>query len=443
MKELKFPYPNIVKKLDQYYGLESRYDRNLFKQGVNSILKELVIRKKRNNDSRHNKSLSILITTFWDYPHTGGLSNYITALKKALTDLGHKVDIVAPNDFPANQVSKIREQIVPELKHFLRDRYGSYSSKILQSMRLLFVYESMLKYIDLEKYDILHAQDLFTANILGRLNEAYSKPLLYTPHGMFTHNRLKFNRIEKGSVEEVYFEEMEKKAIDYASHIINITDSFIPQLRLLGASNKKMTTIHTGIEYPRETSNPKKDNKIIISCIARLGPRKGQQDLITAIANLKKIKANIDVLIVGDGDMREILEKQVKSLRLKNVIFLGNRRDVPYLLSLTDIYVLPTLNDSLPLSIIEAMHSGTAIITTDCGGIPELIKHNSTGILVKPGDVKELTKQLEHLILNESERKRLGQNAYTYAQKNLTLDEMVNRIQKKYYQVIKEEGGKY
>ncbi|OZM58342.1 glycogen synthase [Lottiidibacillus patelloidae] len=442
MKELKFPYPNIVKVLDQYYGVDTKSDTTFFKQGVKSILKELVTRKKVNNAPLKKKSLSILITTFWDYPHTGGLSNYITALRDGLRNLGHQVDVIAPNQFPEEKVSKIRAQIVPELKQFLNGRYGTYSSKVLQSMRLLFVYENMLKYIDLEKYDILHAQDLFTANILGRLNEAHGKPLIYTPHGMFTYNRLKFNRIEKGSVEEVYYEEMERKAVDYASHIINITDSFIPQLRKLGASMKKMTTIHTGIEYPHSISIRKPHDKIVISCVARLGPRKGQQDLLLAIANLKNITEDIDVLIIGDGDMREILEKQVEDLRVKNVYFLGSRDDVPYLLSITDIFVLPTLNDSLPLSIIEAMHSGTAIISTYCGGIPELIQHNETGILINPGDVNELTKQLEYLINSKTNRERLGNNAFAYAQKNLTLKEMLSRIENKYYQLTYDEGGK-
>ena len=79
------------------------------------------------------------------------------------------------------------------------------SEKIVKENRRLSSYEMMLRKMDLEKYDIFHAQDRFTANILGRLNEHYQKPLLFTPHGFMTQRKLNFNLIERGSVEEAYY----------------------------------------------------------------------------------------------------------------------------------------------------------------------------------------------------------------------------------------------
>jgi glycosyltransferase involved in cell wall biosynthesis len=441
MTELKFPYPNIVKKLDQHYGLEGKASKYNMMNVINSFFKDITTRESPYNLNKPKKKLSILLTTFWDYPHTGGLSNYITTLRDGLRELGHHVDVVAPNNFPESKVNKIRKQISPEIKSFLTDRYGECSSHVLRSMRLLYIYESMLKKLDLRNYDILHAQDLFTANVLGRLNKRHGKPLIFTPHGMFTLNRVKFNRIDKGSVEEAYYEEMESKAIEYASHLIIISDSFIPELRSLGANKNKMTTIHTGIVFKPVREKPKKKKKkrkkkLIISCIARLGPRKGQADLLSALATLGDVTENVEVLIAGDGEMRESLEKQVKKLDLQYVNLLGKRDDVPQLLGKTDIFVLPTLNDSLPISIIEAMHSGKAIISTNCGGIPELINHNSTGILIEPGDVEELAKQLKNLILDDEKRTKLGKNAYEYAQENLTRESMVNRILSNYHKLL-------
>ncbi len=387
------------------------------------------------------KNLSILIATFWDYPHTGGLSNYITTLKEGLTALGHHVDVISPAQFPERKVTKLREIVVPELKEFFTDRYGSCSSKILQSTRLLYIYEQMMKSINLKKYDILHAQDIFTANILGRFNEEYNKPLLFTPHGMFTFSRVKFNRIQKGSVEESYYLQTERQAIQYASHIVVISDSFRTPLESLGAKQENMTTINTGISMNTRPKVKANQQKLILSCVARLGPRKGHTYMFDALAKIKKFTKNVEVLIVGDGEMRSALEAQVKNLQLDNVHFLGKRDDVPEILSKTDIFILPTINDNLPISIIEAMHSGTAVISTNCGGIPELIQDKITGILVEPADAKSLAKQIQLLIKSPSHRQSLGENAQLYAQKHLTSEAMVSGIFKQYISLLtgKEE----
>ncbi|MFE0625054.1 glycosyltransferase family 4 protein [Priestia aryabhattai] len=424
--EITFPYPYVIETLDQYYGLKSHSPKK-------SVSKE---QSKKRFLSRKGakKKFSILIATFWSFPHVGGLSNYIATLSKGLKRQGHKVDIISPNQFSTSKVKRFREIVTPNLKHFFTKRYGSYNDRILNHKRLIYVYEKMLETVDLERYDILHAQDLFTANILGRFNEIYGKPLFYTPHGMFTSNRLKFNIIKKGSVEEAYFTELESKAIEYASHIIVLSDSFREPLIKLGAKNRNITTVITGIDYPVNQRQEKETSskKLVITCVARLGPRKGHNHLFEALAHLKKYTANVEVLIVGDGQMRETLEKQKKALGLSMVKFLGSRDDVPVILSKTDIFVLPTINDSLPISIIEAMHSGTAVISTNCGGIPELIKHNKTGIIVEPGSSEQLAHALKFLIMNQEARHKMSKNAKIHAENHLTIDSMIRKIKNVY-----------
>ncbi|WP_394555812.1 glycosyltransferase family 1 protein (plasmid) [Priestia aryabhattai] len=424
--EITFPYPYIMEALDQYYGLKSHSTKKIVSKEHS---KKSVLSKKGSK-----KKFSILIATFWSFPHVGGLSNYIVTLSKGLKSQGHKVDIISPNQFSTSKVKQFREMVTPNLKHFFTKRYGSYNDRILNHKRLIYVYEKMLETIDLEKYDILHAQDLFTANILGRFNEFYNKPLFYTPHGMFTSNRLRFNIIKKGSVEEAYFTELENKAIQYASHIIVLSDSFREPLIKLGAKSKNITTVITGIDYPnnqREKLETSTSN-LVITCVARLGPRKGHNHLFEALARLKKYTSNVEVLIVGDGQMREKLEKQKKALGLSMVKFLGSRDDVPSILNKTDIFVLPTINDSLPLSIIEAMHSGTAVISTNCGGIPELIKHNKTGIIVEPGDTEQLAHALKFLIKNKEVRNKMSTNGKIHAKNHLTVGSMIGKIQHLY-----------
>lgn len=428
-----FPYPYIVKALDEHFGIHATL-RN----------------KKQSIDERYiqiggklaqKKRMSILIATFWDYPHTGGLSSYIKALSEGLKKLGHQVDIISPNQFPKEEVETIRNEVVPRIKKFFHTRYGSYDSKIVKHHRQLYVYERMLlKNIDLKKYDIFHAQDLFTANILGRMNQYYEKPLFFTPHGLFTFNRLKFGTFTKGSLEEVYFKTLERKAIEFADQLIILSDSFREPLMQLGAKDADMTTVLTGIDYPEidERKNVSAHKEIVITCVARLGPRKGHGILFDALSQMtKRHTNNIKVLIVGDGEMRETLEKQVNDLGLSMVEFLGTRDDVPNILNKTDVFVLPTLNDSLPLAVIEAMHSGVCVITTTSGGIPELVKHSKTGILVEPGDTEQLEHALKFVITNQKAREQLGENARKFAKKHLTRKAMMAQIETIYKKACK------
>lgn len=260
IRDLIFPYPYIIKKMDEYY------EPNLPPVKVREEYRTKISPQKRSS----KKKLTILIATFWDYPHIGGLSNYITELSKGLKKQGHKVDVISPNLFPSATVKNLREDITPKLKGFFLKRYGSYDKKILSNSRLLYVYEQMLQKVDLEKYDIFHAQDIFTANILGRFNANYNKPLFFTPHGMFTFKRLKFNLMEKDSIEETYYKELERKAIEFASQLIILSDSFRDSLTELGAKHEKMTTVITGINYPEKYYKKRlgHQEKLVVTCVA-------------------------------------------------------------------------------------------------------------------------------------------------------------------------------
>ncbi len=392
--------------LDHHYGM------SYAKKRIRSFKPEII--KKEH--------LHILLATFFNYPHVGGLSNYITILKNKLQSLGHHVDVVARSQFDEKKINKLHRTYSEQLKEFSIERYGSYNSKIVKNSVNLYVYEQLLNEIDLTKYDVFHAQDLFTANVLGRCSTNQS--VFFTPHGTFTNSRLKFGKIEKNSIEENYFRYIEEQGIAYADKIIMISDSFRKPLLEFGAKKEQLYTVHTGIEWVDIPKQP--TGQIIITIVSRLSPRKGHTYLLKALAILDL--KNVKVWIVGDGEMRKELEKETKYLKLSNVTFFGSRSDIADILSKSDIYVLPTINDNFPLSIIEAMFSEQAILTTNCGGIPEIIINNKTGLLVEPTDVDELAYKLSCLIKYKFIRQRLAKNAKKYAKEHLTADEMVNQI---------------
>lgn len=420
LSTMPIPNPYLIAATDEYYGFSPSFQETKSLPNVNKT---------------KNKKLRILITTFWDYPVIGGLQNYIYALKKGLEKLGHTVDIIAPNQFPRSTLIQLEQRILVETKQFYIKRYGCINDSIVKQNVRLTSYEMMLRGMNLEKYDIFHAQDRFTANILSRVNEHYKKPLLFTPHGFMTHRRIQFGQIEKGSVEAAYFLAMDKKAILSSNHLIILCEVFRPILKDLGLEESKMTTIYTGIDFSSEITEFTKgapQDKTVITCISRLRPRKGHKHLLEALSLIKRELEQVEVWIVGDGEMREQLESQANALELDNVFFLGARSDIPELLSQSDIFILPTTSDTLPIAIIEAMLAEKPIITTNCGGIPEIIQHNFSGLITEQKNAQELSDSISLLLKDSIFGKKLAQNAKAFADQYLTSTNMVKEIEKTY-----------
>lgn len=432
----QFPYykepilsPHIISALDRFFHFPSQLQVKLLPNSFPMIFRDPITKTESNE--KPFRPLKILLTTFWKYPHQGGLSNYIKTYKTEFERLGHTVDIISPNMFDSEDFNKKRKIAKKAMKDFLIRRYGTENQLILQNCVNMHVYEWFLRKYDLTQYDLLCAQDIFTANILSNLNQFSKTPLFLTPHGLYTKSRLKFKNIKANSVEEAYFKEIERNAYQSANKIITISDSFHTPLMEYGARKEQLTTVYSGIDFQiieKQSSTESESSKMIITCISRLSPRKGHKFLFEALEMIKRGIGNVEVWIVGDGEMRSELERLKDELELDFVKFLGMRTDIPNILSQSDIFVLPTINDNFPISIVEAMFAEQAIITTNCGGIPEMIQHGKTGLLTEPGNAEEIAISLLLLLNNEEIRRNFAQQAKKFANEHFTSKQMVEKI---------------
>ncbi len=184
-------------------------------------------------------------------------------------------------------------------------------------------------------------------------------------------------------------------------------------------------------------------DKIIITIIGHISEVKGHKYFLEMLAELKDYYPNILGLIVGEDkspnkEYRKRMEHYVKELGIKDYVkFLGFRRDIPQLLAITDIIVQPSLEEGLPLTVLEAMAAGKAIVTTPVGGVPEVIKDMETGLLVPVKDSKSLTKQVKFLLENVNKRLELGQNALKFVKENYSLERYVKKIEDIYLGLLK------
>jgi len=182
----------------------------------------------------------------------------------------------------------------------------------------------------------------------------------------------------------------------------------------LGLESDRVVVMPNPVVFPAEIPERIHVNKVRFVFIGRVGQRKGTFDLIRAFAALsQEEKFRSELIIAGDGDIKEGLDL-VKSLNLVDrITFLGwiNSEQRNDLLKKADIFVLPSYNEALPMALLEAMSWELPVITTAVGGIPDLITANSNGLLINPGNIKQLSEAMQSLIENEAFRLFLGKSA--------------------------------
>jgi glycosyltransferase involved in cell wall biosynthesis len=149
---------------------------------------------------------------------------------------------------------------------------------------------------------------------------------------------------------------------------------------------------------------------LVLIVVAKLYRQKGHSVLLEALASAE-LPTNAQILLVGDGPERARLESEAGRLGLGRVLFLGNRPDIPQLLAASDLFVLPSLWEGLPIALLEAMAAGLPVVATDVAGSRQVITDGQDGMLVKPGDPEPLRWAILSLISDAAKRTRLGQAA--------------------------------
>jgi glycosyltransferase involved in cell wall biosynthesis len=172
-----------------------------------------------------------------------------------------------------------------------------------------------------------------------------------------------------------------------------------------------------------------------------LDPEKGHLYLIQSAAGLLKEYPRLKFLIVGDGACRRELEAYAAELGIRNSLrFLGLRKDVAQLLSVMDIFVLPSLYEGLGIAVLEAMARSLPVVATRVGGVPEIIDDGKTGILVAPADSRAIAEGIRSLLEDGEKARTMGVSACEQVKKNFGINLMVEKIEKLYNTLLYAQG---
>jgi glycosyltransferase involved in cell wall biosynthesis len=214
----------------------------------------------------------------------------------------------------------------------------------------------------------------------------------------------------------------------------SVRDFYIEQVE---ADPSKVEVIYNAVDWAQLEASVSRDEMRasvdvpagvpLLTIIARLTEQKGHRILLDALS--RPDLAHAYLMVVGDGPLREALERQASDLGLSpRVRFLGARRDLGNILGATDVFVMPSFWEGLPLAMVLAMGAGLPVVATRVAGIPEVVQDGVTGLLVPPGDSVELGAALSRVVNDDTARGLLGQAARAFVRPRFGVDGYVQSV---------------
>ena len=173
----------------------------------------------------------------------------------------------------------------------------------------------------------------------------------------------------------------------------------------------------------------------IVGVVARLEPEKGHPTLLEAWPAVLRAAPDAYLLVIGEGSLREALERQARDLRIAHrVVFTGRRDDVPAVTAALDVAVLPSYREAQGLSILEALALARPIVASNVGGIPEMIEDGVTGLLVEPHDTDGLAQAISRLLVDHPYADMLARQGHDMVHDRFCIELMVEAVEAIYEQ---------
>ncbi|MGY6528687.1 MAG: glycosyltransferase family 4 protein [Cyanobacterium sp.] len=283
------------------------------------------------------------------------------------------------------------------------------------------------------KIDLVHIHAAHELMIPVRLN-LRKIPIIFTVHGYHGYNAKVSYKLS------CFFSNL------LADNVISVCQAEFNILKELGLNNNKLNLVYNGVKKTPLSSeqslnylhkfNLNKKQDIIIGTAARLNEVKGLTYLLQGFALVhgylslenKQVNYNLKLVIAGTGKLEKSLKKEAEELKIGHlIIFAGYIEDLPNLMSLYDIFVLPSLQEAASLACVEAMSLAKPVIGTNVGGIPEQVYDNVNGFIVEPKNPRQIADSLIKLIESPSLREKFSKNSYLRYQEFFDSEVMVKK----------------
>lgn len=295
----------------------------------------------------------------------------------------------------------------------------------------------MARHFKREVVDVVHAHNfspLVYGAVAGRLSGASG--VVYTAHGVKTSGRRKQSLFQRFRlVDKMVFVSDDARSV---------------AVERGGVAVRNILTIVNGVDLDRYSVSPAGDRETkrrevgispgaeVVGIVARLTPAKDHSNLFRAFKRVLSVTPGARLLVVGDGELRGELEAEVIELGVQGeVIFLGDRSDVPDLLGIMDVFVLSSYTEGLAMTLLEAMAAGLPIVATRVGGNTEAVVDGQTGFIVPPRDERALAGAVLELLEDKERAREMGRMGRARAVEKFGTDTMVREYEKLYRSVLR------
>lgn len=284
-----------------------------------------------------------------------------------------------------------------------------------------------------ERFDVVHSH-MFGSNVWGTtLGRAFGVPVIVAHEHNWSYSgnpvrvlidRQLISRLATKFVAVSRANQERMMAVERipAEKIVVLPTAYIP------------SAVSSGLDIRAELGLP--PESLIVGTAAILRVEKALNVLIEAHARVLREFSDAHLVIAGEGDRQAELERQVAELGTGNrVHFLGNRPDVDSILSTIDVGALSSDWEGMPLFVFECMAAGTALVATAVGGVPEIVEHGRTGLLVQPRDPAALAAALAELLADPQRRAQLAEAASERINE-FTIESVTGRFVKLYEELV-------
>ncbi|MGD9014659.1 MAG: glycosyltransferase family 4 protein [Candidatus Omnitrophota bacterium] len=356
--------------------------------------------------------MNILLLT--NHLNIGGITRYVLNLSFALHKQGDRVFI---GSSPGWGEKFLSENEIPFLRLPLK-------TKSILSPRLISAYFILKRFIEKENIDLIHAQTRITQFLAFLLSRRLNIPYICTFHGFYRPHYMRRLIPCLGNLTIAISQAVGR-------HLLDDFKLNKQNLRVIYNSISPQFSCPLDKDYHHLKGSP------TLGIVARLSKEKGHRVLFSAFRELIKDYPQARLLVVGTGKIDRELKDWVGKEKLNNqIIFLGNIGQLSSLFQILDLSVLPSTQEGLGYSILEAQVNGVPVIASSVGGITELIKHKKTGILVKPGNPDELYQAIKLLLGDILVREKIIENAKQQIQERFSLKRMALQVKAAYKELL-------
>ncbi len=312
----------------------------------------------------------------------------------------------------------------------------------------LTIISRLVKLIRKERYNLIHTHGARANFIAMFLKPFISQPIITTMHSDY---RMDFT---ENLYKKMLFTGLNAFSLKFMDYFIAVSDNFKDMLVQRGFEKDDIYTVYNAVNFEKQLHfrskevflkdmGLKPEGRTLVGIIGRFDKVKGHEVFIRACAKALETNKSLLFLLAGDGIEQSNLERLCAELNISDsVVFLGFVSDIFSFINAIDVNVCSSYSESFPYMLLEGAMLKKATVSTAVGGIPDLILHEKTGLLVESGDYEGMAVAINRLAQDDALRKRLGENLYEYSKGNFSTENMKKTHVDIYKSVLKRQKEK-